>query len=265
MAAYVELSKVRLWYHDVGGGEPLVLLHGGAVDSSFFAPNIDALAERFHVFAVDLRGHGHTPDVAGPFTYDALAQDMTEFVDAVVGGPAHLVGHSIGAAVLLHAALRRPDLVRGLVLMSGVFHHDGQIGTDEIDVDEVVAALGGAYGAVSPDGEDHYPVIVRKEVEMDQREPTLTPPDLARIGARTLVMASDDDIIHLEHTLALYRGIEQAELAIIPGTSHFMTQEKPDLCNAIVIDFLTKDPLATVAPVRRAPSHSSASTGKSIE
>src|SRR6266498_5101761 len=55
-----------MWYDERGGGEPLVLLHGGAVDSRFFAASIDLLADRFHVFAPDARGHGRTPDVEGP-------------------------------------------------------------------------------------------------------------------------------------------------------------------------------------------------------
>lgn len=258
MGTYVELSHVKTWYDERGEGEPLVLLHGGVVDARFFEPNIEALAARFRVFALDLRGHGHTPDVEGPFTYEALAQDTIDFIDAVVGGPAHIVGHSVGAGVALHAALRRPDLLRRLVLVSGVFHHDGLISTNEVDVDQVVAAFGPSYGAVSPDGEDHYPVVVRKVFEMDQREPALTVSDLDGVGARTLVMASDDDIIALEHTLALYRGIKDSEFAVVPGTSHFLTQEKPDLCNRIVVDFLASDPVATVAPMRRMSSRPAA-------
>ena len=73
MGTYVELSQVKTWYDERGAGEPLVLLHGGVVDTRFFEPNIDALAARFRVFALELRGHGHTPDVEGPYTYDALA------------------------------------------------------------------------------------------------------------------------------------------------------------------------------------------------
>jgi pimeloyl-ACP methyl ester carboxylesterase len=138
-----------------------------------------------------------------------------------------------------------------------VFHHDGLISTDEVDVDQVVAAFGASYGAVSPDGEDHYPVVVRKGFEMDRREPALSPSDLGGVGARTLVMASDDDIVTLEHTLALYRGIKDSELAVVPGTSHFLT-EKPELCNAIMVDFLATHPVATVAPLRRMPSGSAA-------
>jgi pimeloyl-ACP methyl ester carboxylesterase len=254
MAAYVQLPNVKTWYDERGEGEPLVLVHGGAVDARFFDGNIGALAARFRVYALDLRGHGHTADVEGPFTYEALAQDTIDFVDTVIGAPAHLVGHSIGGAVVLHVALRRPDLVRRLVLISSVFHHEGQIGTDEIDVDQVAAAFGAPYGEVSPDGEAHYPVIIRKEIEMDQREPSLTRADLAAVGARTLVMASDDDLITAEHTLALYRGIEPSELAVVPGTSHFLLQEKADLCNAILVDFLTNEPVATVAAMRRAPA-----------
>ena len=250
--ATVELSQVRAWYDERGDGEPLVLLHGGAVDARFFDPNIDALAARFHVVTPDLRGHGHTPDVDGPFTYETLAQDTVEFIEAVVGGPAHLVGHSIGAGVALHVALRRPDLVRGLVLISAAFHHSGQIAVDEIDVDQVVAAFGASYGEVSPDGEEHYAVVVTKEIEMDLREPALNVSDLAGVMARTLVMASDDDLITLEHTVALYRGIPDAELAVGPGTSHFLTQEKPDVTTRMVVDFLATEPVTPIAPLQRA-------------
>jgi pimeloyl-ACP methyl ester carboxylesterase len=252
MARYVELSNVRTWYDEGGDGEPLVLLHGGAVDARFFGPNIEAFTARFHTFTPDLRGHGHTADVDGPFAYAALAQDTIELIETAVGGPTHLLGHSVGAGVALHVALQRPDLVRKLVLISAAFHHSGLISTDEIDVDQVVAGYGAAYGEVSPDGADHYPVVVRKTVELDLREPAMTVSDLAGVTVPTLVMASDDDMVTLEHTLALYRGITNAELAIIPGTSHFLTQEKPELTTLIAADFLATDQTALIAPLQRA-------------
>jgi pimeloyl-ACP methyl ester carboxylesterase len=65
-------------------------------------------------------------------------------------------------------------------------------------------------------------------------------------------MASDDDMISAEHTLRLYRGIPAAELAIVPGTSHALIIEKPELCNRIILDFLTKDPAPTFMPIMRA-------------
>ena len=59
------MNEVRTWYEERGAGDPLVLLHGGLVDARFFEHSIGPLAEHFHVFATDLRTHGHTPDVEG--------------------------------------------------------------------------------------------------------------------------------------------------------------------------------------------------------
>jgi pimeloyl-ACP methyl ester carboxylesterase len=83
-------------------------------------------------------------------------------------------------------------------------------------------------------------------------EPTLTAEDLGQVSARTLIMAGDDDAILAEHTLAMFRAIPHAELAIVPGTSHALIIEKPALCNQIIIDFLTTEPIPTFMPIRRA-------------
>lgn len=255
MPGYAELPAVRTWYDELGVGEPLVLLHGGLVDARFFVQNIDPLAERFHVFTPERRGHGHTPDVPGPITYEAMALDTIDFLEQVVGTSAHLVGHSDGAVVAMLVAMRRPELVRRLVLVSGGFHHAGLMpGMDELDVDQVVQFLGSAYGEVSPDGVEHFPVVVRKIAEMAAKEPELEREDLGRVTSRTLVMFGDDDLLTMEHVIAMYEGIPGAELAVVPGTSHFLLQEKPDLCNAVIVDFLTREPVPTVAPVRRASS-----------
>jgi pimeloyl-ACP methyl ester carboxylesterase len=91
MAGYVQLGDVNTWYDEDGEGEPLVLLHPGGADARAFAPNIDAMAARFQVFTPERRGHGHTPDVDGPITYELMATDTIAFLETVVGGPAHLV------------------------------------------------------------------------------------------------------------------------------------------------------------------------------
>jgi pimeloyl-ACP methyl ester carboxylesterase len=67
-----------------------------------------------------------------------------------------------------------------------------------------------------------------------------------------LAVFADDDLVTLAHSVEMYDALPNAELAVVPGTSHFLTQEKPHLVNAIVLDFLTNEPVATVAPIRRA-------------
>jgi pimeloyl-ACP methyl ester carboxylesterase len=256
MGGYAALTHGQVWYDEQGRGAPLVLLHGGAVDSRFFEHNVGPLAERFQVITTDLWGHGRTADRDGDFTLDSFAIDVAELIERVADGPAHVLGHSIGAAVALILALRRPDLVLRMVQVSGGFRTDAEIGTEDLSIDEMVgqtvAFLGASYGEVSPDGEAHFAVVVRKDFELSAREPNLTLEEVGAIRARTLVMAADDDITALEHMLELYRVLPDAELSIVPGTSHFLLQEKPDLCNAIILDFLVNDPVPTVAPIRRA-------------
>src|ERR1700720_1047527 len=87
-----------LWWTEQGSGEPLVLLHGGLTDARFFSGNVPALADRFPVYPADARGHEPTPDVPGAIPPELLLQDTVAFLTTVVGGPAHLAGHSLGGA-----------------------------------------------------------------------------------------------------------------------------------------------------------------------
>ncbi|HEY1455253.1 MAG TPA: alpha/beta hydrolase [Candidatus Dormibacteraeota bacterium] len=253
MGTFVDLDGVRTWYGETGAGEPLVLLHpgGAGVDSRAFGPNLDALAERFRTFTPERRGHGRTPDVGGPITFEAMAHDTIRFLEQVVGGPARLLGCSDGAVVALLVALRRPDLVTRLAFVAGVFHHNGWL-PEAIDPNSAPPDfLAASYAELSPDGADHYPVVVDKLARMHLIEPTLTAADLGAIRCRTLLAFADDDQVTLEHAIALYRALPEAELAIIPGTSHGLLVEKAVLCNSILIDFLANDPVPTFAPIRR--------------
>jgi pimeloyl-ACP methyl ester carboxylesterase len=253
MAEYVQLGAVKTWYDEHGEGEPLVLMHGGLVDARFFEPNLAALAGRFHVYTPERRGHGHTPDVDGAITYQLMADDTIAFLDEVVGRPADLVGHSDGAFVAMLVAMQRPELVNRLVMISGGYDKSGEALPEmEFDVGQVTQFIGPAYGEVSPDGEAHFPVVAAKIGEMMKTEPHLDVAELARVRQRSLVMFSDDDLMTLTHAVDMYDALPNAELAVVPGTSHFLTQEKPDLVNAIVLDFLTNEPVPTVAAIRRA-------------
>jgi len=86
---------------------------------------------------------------------------------------------------------------------------------------------------------------------MVSTQPNITVEQLGRISAPTLVLAGDDDMISLEHTSALFRATPNSELAVVPGTSHTLPMEKPDLVNRLVLDFLEKDPARTFMPLRR--------------
>ncbi|MGH8878004.1 MAG: alpha/beta fold hydrolase [Stackebrandtia sp.] len=253
MGHEIQLGDVRTWYDEHGEGEPVVLLHGGFVDSRTFEPAVRPLSENLRVYRVDRRGHGRTPDVDGPIGYEVMASDTIDFLERVVEGPAHLVGYSDGANTAMQVALRRPDLVRKLVLISGNFRHDGLIPgvLEGFGTKESMGYLASRHGEVSPDGAGHFAVVAEKLLRMASQEPTLTEAELGRIGHRTLVIGADDDAMTLEHTIALYRAIPEAELAIVPGTSHLLIMEKPAEVYGLVGEFLTTEPVRTYQPIRR--------------
>lgn len=253
MGRYVDLEGARLWYEEQGDGEPLVLLHGGLGDGRLFHDNLVALADRFRVLRVDLRGHGRSPDQAGPLGPPQLADDLVAFLDKMVGAPVALAGYSLGAVTALLASLRRPDLVRRLVLISAVFHRDGWL-LPPSTAGGVPPVLARLYAEVTPHDPEHIEVVLGKLAESARTEPALTTDELGRIRCRTLVMAADDDLVDPPHTLALYRALPDAELAVVPGTSHNLLLEKPGLCTHLVREFLTTEPVPTTIPIRRRPA-----------
>src|SRR5262249_23101623 len=127
MTEYIDVNGIHTWYDDRGAGDPVVLLHGGLTDSRDFRGNLDALAGGFRLLLPQPRGHGHTADVGGPIRVEVMAQDPIAFLEKIVGERVRLVGYSAGAVVALWVAVRRPDLVDRLVLVSGLFQPEGAI------------------------------------------------------------------------------------------------------------------------------------------
>jgi pimeloyl-ACP methyl ester carboxylesterase len=256
MGTYVDVGSVQMWFDEQGGGggTPAVLLHGGMCTADTWSMQVEALGAGRRLLLPEQRGHGHTAD-AGEVSYDLMAADTVAFLEAVAGGPVDLVGWSDGGNVGLHVALRRPDLVRKLVVIGSNFHHEGVIPAlleGMSSEDEDADMLRDLYQAASPDGPEHWPVIKAKLLEMWRTGPTLTTADLATIDRPVLVLVGDDDAVFLRHTVALYEALPQGQLAIVPGTSHLVPLEKPDLVNRLLVDFLDDGAVVSILPMRRA-------------
>jgi len=153
--------------------------------------------------------------------------------------------------VALRVAVARPDLVDKLVLVSGWFSPDGPIIRPSAEA-EPPPPLVAADASVSPDGADHFPVVIAKVAQAAADEPGLAIADLEALVCQTLVMVGDDDLVSLEHTLLLYRSLQNAQLAVVPSASHLLLFEKPALCTHLVEEFLATEPQPTLMPIRRA-------------
>lgn len=100
-------------------GTPFVLCHGFSGSTHDFALSIDTLAADRPVIALDHRGHGRSEKLGATdgYSIDQIAADLVALIDAEIGGPVHLLGHSMGGAVALRLTLARPGLVRSLIMM----------------------------------------------------------------------------------------------------------------------------------------------------
>ncbi len=114
---YTNLRGVRLRWFEAGEGETLLLVHGFGGAASNWVAVAPALARRSRVLVPDLPGHGGSTALPGPpERLDPYAERLALLLERAAAAPAVVVGHSLGGVVALRLALRRPDLVRGLVL-----------------------------------------------------------------------------------------------------------------------------------------------------
>jgi pimeloyl-ACP methyl ester carboxylesterase len=240
---YLEIRGQRVW-HTVHGnsGEPVVLLHGGfAGADSWIAQTPALVAAGWQVFAPERRGHARTPDVEGPITYGLMADDTIAYLDDAVGEAAHLVGWSDGAVVALLVAMRRPDLVRRMVLIGQYFNSDGKTPGSTllamISSPEADGFLRAMYDPYSPDGPDHFPVVRDKLLAMFNTEPELDLSELATVTAPTLVLQGDRDEVTVAHSLQVANALADGRLAVLPG-SHALPIEQPSVVNELLIGFL---------------------------
>jgi pimeloyl-ACP methyl ester carboxylesterase len=243
---HVDIDGVRTYYEVTGTGEPLLLLHGGLCTAETWDAQTVVLAEDHRVYVPERYGHGRTPDIDGPITYENMAQHTIALMEALGIESAHLAGWSDGALVALLVALRRPKLVRKLVLIDQFVTLDGArpgyvAFMAAMTADNVPPFLAEMHSAVSPDGTAHFPVVFDKLHQLWVGDTGIELTDLEHVTNPTLVLVGDDGCMRGEQAAAVHRALPDAQLAIVPGTSHGLPMEKPHIVNQLILDFLAEE------------------------
>ena len=114
---FVNVHGVRMAYRKAGAGPPVVLLHGLAASSLTWSANIQALAERHTVYALDYPGHGDSDHLAVDYGTDPGVKVFRRFLERIGEPKAALVGNSLGGLIALRYALDYPGYVTHLVLV----------------------------------------------------------------------------------------------------------------------------------------------------
>src|SRR5206468_7186881 len=121
---YADVNGIKLYYEIHGTGRPLILLHGGLGAISMFGPNLPALAKGRQVIAVDLQGHGRMADIDRPLSPELMADDIAALIKHLKLEHPDLMGFSLGGGVALLTAIKHPELVGRLVVVSTPIRRD---------------------------------------------------------------------------------------------------------------------------------------------
>jgi pimeloyl-ACP methyl ester carboxylesterase len=220
-------------YTEHGNGFPLILLHGNGEDSTYFEKQFPAFSQRYHVYAVDTRGHGKTARGSAPFTIRQFADDLAGFMKSRQIEKADILGFSDGANIAMLFAIKYPALVNKLVLNGGNLDAGGVKRMTQIPI-EIGYRIARLFAGRSESA--------RAKAEMlglMVNDPDIKPEELAAIKAPTLVIVGTDDMIKESHTKLIAANIPGAELAFIKG-GHFIASENPTEFNQKVLEFLQK-------------------------
>jgi pimeloyl-ACP methyl ester carboxylesterase len=235
-----EINGVRIYYETFGAGPPVLVLHGGTASLESMHYQIRALARSHFVIAPDSRGHGRSTDGDGPLSYAQMADDMLALLDRLQVGKADIVGWSDGGIIGLDLAMLHPDRVGRLVAIGANYDVSGLKHLPAADASPdaaEIADLRDFYQRLAPDPA-HWPVFYRKVLAMWRSQPSYSVEDLARIQARTLVMAGENDEIKREHTDALAKAIPGGEEYIVARATHLAPLERPDVVDGEIDEFL---------------------------
>lgn len=244
-SGYAEIGSSRLYYEIAGDGEPLLLLHGGLGGSEHFAEIVPLLSKSFEVITVDRRGHGRSTDNGEPYSYAGMAEEMKAFLDHLQLGSVKMLGFSDGGVVGFHLASTYPERVEKLVAV-GANYRVGGMTPETVDfltnqmtpenLGKVFPEVEQTYRATNPQP-DNYASFIERSHSMWTRDPYLTEQQMSGIKVPVLSIIGEHDAIRIEHVLEMRSLIEGSQICVLPGATHFLLSENPEVVLPIVLGF----------------------------
>lgn len=242
--AHADVNGINLYYETHGTGRPLILLHGGLMHGGMFGAVMDVYAADHQVITVDLQGHGRTADVDRPLSVITMGDDIAALIGHLGLDRPDVMGYSLGGGVAFQTAVRHPELVRRLVVVSAHM-------TRSAVYPEMLAQQGGLsaaaadaltdtpmyqeYARVAPRPDDFGRLLDKIGVAMAQdfdfRE------EVRGLRVPTLIAAADADMAPPSHYVEVFALLDGGQrdggwmgegrpkgghaLAILPGLTHY--------------------------------------------
>ncbi len=203
-----------IYFHRHGQfGEPVLLLHGFTGSSQDWTSLASDWSGEFQIFTPDLPGHGRSGILTGQFMHRDAAVAIAAVLDQLNITSCKAIGVSAGANVLLHLATSRPSLIKAMVLVSATPYFPAQ-----------ARPLMLTTGSNPPPGANAQQLAqfasIRGFAE-SYDDMNFTPPKLATIAARTLIVQGDNDPLYpVQLSVDMAHAIPHSQLWIVPGSGH---------------------------------------------
>ena len=260
----INCNGVQLYYTDTGkGSETVVFSHSYMADHSHFNPQIDFLKANYRCIAFDHRGHGRSDKPAIGYDMENLYKDAVSFIEALQCAPCHFVGLSTGGFIGLRIGIRRPDLVKSLVLMDTSADEEPAESLGEYKLMLFVVRWIGYWPVIRRAQPNFFaPKFLNdpaRQSEVAEWRQLFTANDrtavykfghgifsrksvydqINKIDKPTLVVVGEQDIpTPVGRAKRIAEKIPGARLEIIPDAGHLCTVEEPDAVNSAIEKFL---------------------------
>jgi pimeloyl-ACP methyl ester carboxylesterase len=275
-SSYADVNGIKLYHEIYGNGEPLVLIHGGLTTIGEMQGWVELLAKTRQVIAVEMQGHGRTPDTDRSMTFVTMGDDIAALLDYLKIPTADLVGHSFGGASAIRTAIQHPDKVRRLVVISSPSARTGWYPEARNGMSQVGASMAenmmqtptGKFSKQWPEPQ-RFPQFLDKFGKMMSEDYDWSA-EIAKLPMPVLLVFADNDSIsqkHIAEFFALLGGgvkepgwlntqLSKSRLAVVPGYSHYnfiTSPEVPQIVGKFLADALT-DPSTGAAAASQAAS-----------
>jgi len=225
-AETVDVNGFQMYCEDRGDGDPLLLLHGGTgIGADWQHVFTGGDPAGFRVIVPDLRGHGRSTNPSRTFTFRQAASDVLALLDRLGAPRVKAIGLSMGAKTLLHMATQQPGRVDTMVLVSATPYFPAQVraAMAQLTVDSLSDTEWETQRKRHVHGDDQIRMLYdqMRGLKDSHDDMAFTPPLLATITARTLVVHGDRDPLYpVEMAMELFRSIPASHLWIVPNGGH---------------------------------------------
>lgn len=229
------VNGIEMYYEVHGSGEPLVLLHGFNASGQAWKPVLEQFAREYRVILPDLRGHGGSTNPSGEFTHRQSARDVYALLDSLGVKRFKAMGISTGGMTLLHMATGQPERIEAMVLIGATTYFPAQARAIMLKStpETLTEAQLSRMREVHKHGDEQIRMLRRQfyAFKDSHADMMFTPPLLATIRARTLVIHGDRDAFFpVSIPVQMYESIPNSQLWIVPNGQHVpvMGEHRPE-------------------------------------